>query len=261
MFVPPDADSDVAEFLLTPTRTGRLLVLVELQWEDALRGSRSLLTECIAEATSLPTRVETNVVRMPISVSESNVQEERRDKIDAAGPKVRKLIKAISDRERTAGEPPPVVKYVIWFLDRENWVKHRTAIVIAVLGLALIGGFEIVPKILNTASKSTASTGSESHSSRSTTPQVSDDRVGHLSDDDAMPAIEKALADGDVGESIRLVSLMSQGLGKTNECEHVYNYTMKYARLNEAKSIVELCWEGEIKQKKLDEILHERLKK
>ena len=66
LFVPPDGDSEVAEFLLTPTRTGRLLVLVELQWEDALRGSRSLRTECIAEATGLPAQTEMNVVRIPL---------------------------------------------------------------------------------------------------------------------------------------------------------------------------------------------------
>jgi hypothetical protein len=178
-----------------------------------------------------------------------------RGELVSSGPESR------SGREGTAGEPPPVVKYLIWLLNRENWVKHRIAIILGVLGLALIGWFEIVPKILNPDSKSTASREDGSHSSRSTTPPESDDHVGLLSDDDAMPAIEKALDGGDVGESIRLVSLMRPGIVKTNECEHVYNYTIKHVRLDDAKNIVGLCWEGELKQQRLDEILHESLKK
>ena len=68
LYVPPDGDSNVAEFLLTPLRVGRLLVLVELHWEDAVRGARSLRTECVAEAQVSPVDTQMNVVRMPISV-------------------------------------------------------------------------------------------------------------------------------------------------------------------------------------------------
>lgn len=83
----------------------------------------------------------------------------------------------------------------------------------------------------------------------------------HLSDDDAMYYIEKALDRGDVGEAIRLVSLMGQGTLKADQCVHVYDFAIKHEKLNEAKKIVELCWEGKTKQTKLDEILHESLKK
>jgi hypothetical protein len=48
IFVPPEEDSQVCTFLLTPLRSGKLTVLVELQWEDVLHGQRSLKTECVA---------------------------------------------------------------------------------------------------------------------------------------------------------------------------------------------------------------------
>jgi hypothetical protein len=69
LFIPPDADTEVLEFLLTPTRTGQLKVLVELQWEEALRGSRRLRTECVAEAASAPPIPQMNLARMPVDVS------------------------------------------------------------------------------------------------------------------------------------------------------------------------------------------------
>ncbi len=69
LFIPPDADADVLHFLLTPMRTGKLTVLVELQWEDATRGSRSLRTECVATAASAPPNPQMNLVRVPVHVS------------------------------------------------------------------------------------------------------------------------------------------------------------------------------------------------
>ena len=50
IFVPVNADSTVCPFLLTPVRTGPLLVVIELIWEDVERGSRRLRTTCVAEA-------------------------------------------------------------------------------------------------------------------------------------------------------------------------------------------------------------------
>ena len=69
VFVPPEADSEVCPFMLTPKRIGRLTVLVELQWEDAVRGHRSLLTTCVAEATDVPVQAEMNVVQMHMAIS------------------------------------------------------------------------------------------------------------------------------------------------------------------------------------------------
>jgi hypothetical protein len=67
-FIPPDADSDVVSFFLTAIRVGKLKVLVELQWEDALRGARRLLTECISEGQAIPTDSGNVVVRLPLDV-------------------------------------------------------------------------------------------------------------------------------------------------------------------------------------------------
>jgi hypothetical protein len=73
LFVPVDGDSEVCPFMLTPVRTGQLRVLVELQWEDALRGHRRLVTECVAESTSVPANSEMLVVRMPVMMDLSTV--------------------------------------------------------------------------------------------------------------------------------------------------------------------------------------------
>jgi TIR domain len=66
MLVPPDEDSDTCYFLLTPTRMGQLRVLIELRWEEALRGSRRLRTECVATAESIPVRSGMSVVQMKL---------------------------------------------------------------------------------------------------------------------------------------------------------------------------------------------------
>jgi hypothetical protein len=68
IFVPPEKDSEVCPFMLTPIRVGRLTVLVELEWEDAVRGFRSLLTRCVAEATEVPAEREMNLVQMHVAV-------------------------------------------------------------------------------------------------------------------------------------------------------------------------------------------------
>jgi hypothetical protein len=66
MFVPPDGDSDTCYFLLTPVRIGPLRVLIELRWEEALRGSRRLRTECVATAENIPVRTGMSVVQMKL---------------------------------------------------------------------------------------------------------------------------------------------------------------------------------------------------
>jgi hypothetical protein len=68
LIVPPDSDSEVLSFFLTALRTGKLKVLVELQWEEAVRGARRLVTECLAEAATIPTEAARNVVRMPLDI-------------------------------------------------------------------------------------------------------------------------------------------------------------------------------------------------
>ena len=67
--IPPDADSEVLTFLMTPTQTGRLPVLVELHWEEAVRGQRRLRTECVAEAVERPAPAVRTLVQLPIEVA------------------------------------------------------------------------------------------------------------------------------------------------------------------------------------------------
>ena len=68
IYVPVEADSEVCPFMLTPICLGQLKLLIELQWEDALRGHRRLLTECVAEAASGAATVSMHVVRVPVEV-------------------------------------------------------------------------------------------------------------------------------------------------------------------------------------------------
>jgi TIR domain len=67
IFVPVEGDGETVTFFLTPRRVGSLKVLVELTWEDAVRGHRNLRTECTAEAA--PAAPPLNVARMPIEVA------------------------------------------------------------------------------------------------------------------------------------------------------------------------------------------------
>jgi hypothetical protein len=69
LIVPSDSDSDVVSFFLSALRIGKLKILVELQWEEAVRGTRRLVTECIAEAATIPADAGHNVVRMPLELA------------------------------------------------------------------------------------------------------------------------------------------------------------------------------------------------
>jgi hypothetical protein len=72
ILVPADGDSEVVTFLLTPLRAGKLKVLVELQWEEAVRGARRLLTECVADVASVVS-ARTHLVRIPLGVETERV--------------------------------------------------------------------------------------------------------------------------------------------------------------------------------------------
>jgi hypothetical protein len=69
LLVPPDGDSELAAFLLTPRRLGKLKILVELFWDDVTSAPRRLLTQCLAEATSVPGDRSRHVVQMPLEVA------------------------------------------------------------------------------------------------------------------------------------------------------------------------------------------------
>jgi hypothetical protein len=69
--VPPEQDSEVISFLLTPQRTGKLKILVELQWDDAIRGARRLLTECVADASAIAEAPALHLVQIPLNEQDS----------------------------------------------------------------------------------------------------------------------------------------------------------------------------------------------
>lgn len=73
ILVPPDKDSDVCPFVLTPKKLGRLTVWVELQWEETFRGHQRVRTQCVADATEAPAKAEMNLVQMEVKVNVAEV--------------------------------------------------------------------------------------------------------------------------------------------------------------------------------------------
>jgi hypothetical protein len=69
IFVPVNADGEVCPFLLTPARTGPLVVTIELVWEDAERGYRRLRTNCVSEAELPAGKSVMSVVQLHIGVA------------------------------------------------------------------------------------------------------------------------------------------------------------------------------------------------
>jgi hypothetical protein len=86
VIVPPDADSDLCPFLLTPVKVGHLKVLIELQWEDALRGHRRLVTECMSEANLPQKAPQVNVVSLPVAVGVGEQRSAVKSPGDAPAP-------------------------------------------------------------------------------------------------------------------------------------------------------------------------------
>jgi hypothetical protein len=71
IFVPVNTDSAACPFLLTPLRLGKLVVTIELVWEDAGRGSRFLRTTCVSESELESLSHVVNVVQLPVAVAAS----------------------------------------------------------------------------------------------------------------------------------------------------------------------------------------------
>lgn len=102
LIVPPDSDSEILCFFLTALRTGKLKVLVELQWEEAVRGTRRLVTECVAEAATNPAQAALNVVRMPLSVGM-----QQQDAMPAVPEKLSVMAAGATTKLGPAGIPKP----------------------------------------------------------------------------------------------------------------------------------------------------------
>jgi hypothetical protein len=102
ILVPPDKDSDDYTFYLVPRQLGKLSVTVELQWEDAVRGSRSLRTECTAQAASGSAPPKMNLVQMPVEVAAGNRRMMRGGAEAAMRPSTQ-----VADRSMRGGAPAP----------------------------------------------------------------------------------------------------------------------------------------------------------
>lgn len=63
-----DGDSPVSAFVLRPLRLGRLIAVVELQWQDAQHGYRRLRTDCVAEVDQ-SANAPMHIARMPFVVA------------------------------------------------------------------------------------------------------------------------------------------------------------------------------------------------
>src|ERR1022692_50172 len=64
LIIPVEGDGEVCTFLLTPKRLGRLLINLELIWENSFRGARTLWTECTAECGAASGRM--TITTLPI---------------------------------------------------------------------------------------------------------------------------------------------------------------------------------------------------
>lgn len=175
---------------------------------------------------------------------------ERRKNIESASPKDRPPLIEAAIRDFTILNTDPLTphdRYLVVLRALENQMRRFliAAIVAVVVTLALLATLVTLER--------------KEHSenpSGSSKPEP----VVRISDDDARTAIENKLGEGDAAGARSVLSLMKPGAAQAEECEHVYDQDMIKGKLDEARSTVELCWEGEAKEKKLKDILHERLK-
>ncbi len=83
---------------------------------------------------------------------------------------------------------------------------------------------------------------------------------GTLPAEEAREAIMQALHAGRLKDAEGLLSKLTPGSAKEEECEHVYDFARDNQDLADADNVVNLCWSGKVKQDKLDEIQHVKLK-
>ena len=73
-------------------------------------------------------------------------------------------------------------------------------------------------------------------------------------------AIIQALDAGRLKDAENQLSNLTTGAVRNEECQHVYEFALKNAKLADAVDVVNLCWSGSERQDRRDEIQHETLK-
>jgi hypothetical protein len=203
--------------------------------------------------------VETKLAQLKVEEHDSVIQKATFEDVKDYDLKVQRIISRAS-AEQQAGEAPPLIKYIMWLLRGENWRRHWLAIVLAILVAAGIAfRARIYPKVmLRFSSPPTGLT------STATSPPVAGSGIEHLellTEAQIRTLITKALNGGDAERAIELLRGVHQGTLKREECEHVFQFCKKNGKLEDARTVVDLCWQNEQKEEKLRQIEMERLKR
>jgi hypothetical protein len=173
--------------------------------------------------------------------------------------KTRRIISRAS-AERQAGEPPPLVRYLMWLLHWENLRRNWHAILLAILVMA---GITFRAKIYRQITLHFSSPPARP-TSTATSPPVAGSGIEHpelLSEAQIRTLITKALDGGDAERAIKLLRGVPEGALKREECEHVFQFCKRNGMLEDAQTVVDLCWQNEQKEDKLRQIEMERLKR
>lgn len=147
------------------------------------------------------------------------------------------------------GEPPPAVRQLIWLFQKENWRRHWKAIIAAgiFVGAGLV--ISLYPrKPSDQPTESQQETAGESD-------------VNLLSPDEITRSIDQAIEHGDKESVTRTLSGLVDSDLKEDECQRVYEKTMRNKDFIYASTIVSACWKGEDQREKRAEIEHEKIKR
>lgn len=176
------------------------------------------------------------------------------------------------DRDRSpstgnpdGGDPPPVIKQLIWLFDRENWRKHWPSIL---TGLILTGVLWFAAYHHDT-SKTTPPTTRAEPADRPGgevkdyihAEETSPDTVHYdlLLEDERRAIITRALHDADCRTTILVLATLS-GTAREEECTRAFESFLKKSMFSEAETVVEQCWTGGKRDSMLSRLEHERLK-
>jgi nucleoside phosphorylase len=211
--VPPDGDSPLCEVALTPLKPGNLVVIVTVLRDGHLLGARSLKTTAQGETESK----EMSLVSIDFVLIVDPSQGKR-------GDALQKWLE-----KHGVAEPPPLIRYLTWLLDRENWRMYWKPITLALLVMVAGVAITFAPKIINR----------EPTPSVSVPPIVSPPTT--LSDDQMRAAIMEALHDNNVPAALNLLHDIKEAGVKDEECRHVFDFCIKNGRFEYLDALKKQC--------------------